>query len=56
MYLVYKGYYDYIPVEANLDKDAAVELAKTLEGGSVWEQETENFIYEWGDMEEQEGT
>lgn len=52
MFLVYKGYYNYIPVECNTDRDAAVELAKTLDGGSVWDQEKEEFIWDWGDIEE----
>lgn len=52
MYLVYKDYYNYTPVEANTDKDAAVELARTLDGGSVWDQDKEEFIFDWGDIEE----
>lgn len=52
MYLVYKDYYNYIPVECNTDKDAAVELAKTLEGGSVCDQDKEEFIFDFGDIEE----
>lgn len=52
MYLVYKDYYNYIPVESNTDKDSAVELAKILDGGSVWDQDKEEFIFDWGDIEE----
>ncbi len=55
MYLVYKGHYDYIPVEANTEKEAAVALAKTLDGGSVWDQDKEDFIFDWGEIEEKEG-
>lgn len=54
MYLIYKDFYNYVPVTVYREKDRAIEYAKTIEGGSVWDSKLETFVYDWGYIEDEQ--